>query len=263
MSHKIGLAVMILPLAFLLIFSITYGLNEYYDLASNLGVTLIMGMPCLLLAAISWLWPRRGGAAAATLSLLLLILSVSVIMISKVPPPGQQYPNLTFTEIAVHILPYAILFCGSIIAFILALKKKVESPDWLLKLMADGVGKLRATGLLTISLLGVIVALFFIIAIIIGGDSVPVANMFTGLIMGLTFATPLLFIIIGISRWPRQGGAVVGVLSIIALIFLVIRLIIADSSGPVFSQLLNEPLIFAAGIVLTGSILVFASARRY
>ena len=262
MSHKVGLTVMLLPFVFLLVFSVTYGLNEYYDLASNLGVALILGVPCLFVAAISWLWPRRGGVAATALSLLLLILSVSMIMTSKVPPPGQQYPVLTFVEIATHILPYAILYCGSMLAFISALRKKVSSPDWLLKLKAGGVSKLRAAGLFMIFSLGVVATLLLIIAILVGGDSVPVANLLTGLMMGLTIATPFLFIIIGIWRWPRQGSAVVGAISLAILIFLVIRLIAADPSDSSFPPILPVPFIIAVGVVLAGSILVYVSTRR-
>jgi len=182
-----------------------------------------------------------------------------MIMTSKVPPPGQQYPVLSFAEISIYILPYAVLFCGSILAFISALRKKVGSPDWLLKLKAGGVSKLRAAGLLMIFSLGVVSALFLIIAIVVGGDSVPVANLFTGLIIGLTIVTPLLFIIIGLWRWPRRVSAVVGAVSLAALIFLVIQLVSAD---PSFPPLIPVPFIFAAGIVLSGSILVFVSARN-
>ena len=201
MLHKIGLTVMLMPFVFLIVFSATYGLNEYYDLASNLQVALIQGVPCLFVAAISWLWPRRGGVVTIALSLLLLILSVSMIMTSKVPPPGQEYPVLSFAEIATYILPYAVLFCGSTLAFVSASMKKVVSPDWLLKLKVGGVSKLRATGLIMIFSLGVVTVLFFSIAIGVAGDSGPAANLLSGLMLGLTFATPLLFLFILIAAW--------------------------------------------------------------
>ncbi len=201
MLRKIGLAVMLLPFFFLIVFAVTHGLNEYYDLATNLGVALILGVPCLFAAAISWLWPRRGGVAAITLSLLLLALSASGIMTSKVPPPGQEQAVLWFAEIATYILPYAVLFVGSILALVSALMRKVDSPDWLLKLRAGGVSKLRAIVLIMVSSLSVVTILFFSIAILAGGDSVPAANLFTGLMMGLTFATPFLFLFIIIAAW--------------------------------------------------------------
>ena len=261
MSHKIGLSVMLLPFVFLIIFAVTHGLNEYYDLASNLQVALIQGVPCLLVAAISWLWPRRGGVAAIALSLLLLALSASAIMTSKAPAPGQEYTELSFAEISIYILPYAVLLFGSIMALVLAFVREAHSPTWLPRLSsgAAGVNKLRITGLLMIFSLGVVYILFFIVAIGISGDSVPAANLFTGLILGLTIATPLLFIIIGIWRWPRRGSAVVGGLSLAVLIFLALQLIAADSSFP---PRLPIPFIFAAGIVLAGSILAFISARN-
>lgn len=257
MSRKIGLTVMLLPLVFLVVFSATCGLNEYYDMSSNLGLALMLGVPCLFIAAVSWLWPRRGGVAAIISSLLLLTLSVTMIMTSKMPSLGQQYPVLTFTEVATHILPYAVLFCGSILAFTSALREKVTSPDWLLKLKAGGVSKLRAAGLLMIFSPGVVAAISLIIAIIVGGDSVPLANLLTGLIMGLMIVTPLLVVIIGIWRWPRRGSAVVGLLSLVGLILLIIRLITTDPSDP-----FTVPFSIAAGVVLVGSILVYASAKR-
>jgi len=265
MSHKLGLTVMLVPFVFLILLAVTHGLDGCYDLAGNLQVALILGVPCLFAAAIAWLWPRRGGVAAIMLSLLLLVLSVSMIMTSKVPPPGQQYPVLSLTEISIYILPYAVLFCGSILAFISALRKKAVSPDWLLKLKAGGVSKLRATGLLLMFSPGAVFILFFIIAIGISGDSVPAANLFTGLVLGLTFATPLLFIITAAWRWPRRGSAVTGGLSLAAMIFLAIQLVSADPSFPSFPSFppfLPIPFIFAAGIVLSGSILVFISARN-
>ena len=252
---------MLLPFVFLISFAVTHGLNEYYDLASNLGAALIQGVPCLFVAAISWLWPRKGGVGAIALSLLLLALSASGFMMSKVPAPGQEYPVFSFVELARYIFPYAILFIGSILALVSALMRKVGSPDWLPGLSAGvaGVNKLLVTGLLMMFSLGVVSILFFVIAIGISGDSVPAANLFMGLILGLTFATPLLFIIIGIWRWPRWGSAVVGGLSLAALIFFAIQLVSADPSSP---PRLPIPFIFAAGIVLSGSILVFISARN-
>jgi len=262
MSHKIGLTVMLLPFVFLIIFAVTHGLNEYYDLASNLQVAAIQGVPCLFVAAISWLWPRRGGMVAIALSLLLLTVSASGIMTSKAPAPGQEYTELSFTDISVYILPYAILLFGSIMALALAFVRKAHSPAWLPRLSAGaaGVNKLRITGLFMMFSLGVVYILLFIIAIGISGDSVPAANLFMGLILGLTFATPLLLIIIAAWRWPRRGSAVVGGLSLAALIFLAIQLVSANSSFP---PLLPILFIFAASIVLTGSILVFISAKNH
>ena len=254
---------MCLPFVFLVIFSATYGLNEYYDLATNLEVASIQGVPCLLLAAISWLWPRRGGVLAIALSLLLLALSTSAIMTSKAPAPGQEYPaELSLAEISIYILPYAILLFGSILAFVLASVREARSPGLLPRLRAGaaGVNKLRVTGLTMMFSLGVLYILLFIAAIAISGDSVPAANLFTGLILGLTFATLLLLIIIAVWRWPRRGSTAVGGLSLAALIFLAVQLVSADSSFP---RLLPIPFIFAATIVLAGSILVFISAKRH
>jgi len=248
---------MLLPFIFLVIFAVTHGLNEYYDLTSNLGVALILGVPCLFVAAISWLWPRRGGAVAIALSLLLFALSTSGIMTSKVPAPGQEHPVLSFAEIATHILPYAVLFLGSMLAFVSASMKKVVSPDWLPRLSAGGVSKLRATGLLMVFSPGVVFILFFIIAIGIGGDSGLAANLLSGLMMGLVFATALLFITIVVWRWPRWGSVVVGAVSLVILILLVIQLVAAHPSDPFL------PVLFIfVGIVLSGSILVFISAKR-
>ena len=134
MSHKVGLSVMLLPFVFLILFAVTHGLNEYYHLTTNLGVALIQGVPCLIVAAISWLWPRRGGIVATALSLFLLALSTSGIMTSRVPAPGQEYPVLSSTEISIYILPYAVLFLGSTLALISALMGKAGRPDWLLRL---------------------------------------------------------------------------------------------------------------------------------
>ena len=261
MSHKIGLTIMLLPFVFLILFAVTHGLNEYYDLGSNLQVALIQGIPCLFVFAISWLWPRRGGMVAIALSLSLLALSASGIMTSKVPAPGQEHPVLSFAEISIYILPYAVLFLGSILALVLTYVRKAHSPAFLLRLStgATGVNKLLVTGLLMMFSLGVVSILFFVIVIGISGDSVPTVNLFMGLALGLTFATPLLFIIIAVWRWPRWGSVVVGGLSLAALIFLAIQLVSAD---PSFPPLLPIPFIFAAGIVLAGSILVYASARR-
>lgn len=261
MSHKIGLTVMLLPFVFLIIFAVTHGLNEYYDLASNLQVALIQGVPCLFVAAISWLWPRRGGVVAIALSLLLLALSASGIMTSKVPAPGQEHPVLSFAEISIYILPYAVLFLGSILALISAYVRKAHSPAFLPRLSTSvtKVNKLLVTGLLMMFSLGVMCILFFVIAIGISGDSVPAVNLFMGLALGLTFATPLLFIIIAAWRWPRWGSVVVGGLSLAALLFLAIQLV---STDPSFPPRLPIPFIFAVGIVLSGSILVFISARN-
>jgi len=259
--HKIGLFVMLLPFVFLILFAVTHGLNEYYDLASNLGAALIQGVPCLFVAAISWLWPRRGGTVAIALSLLLLALSTSGIMMSKVPAPGQEYPVFSFVELARSIFPYAILFIGSILALVSALMRKVGSPDWLPGLSAGtaGVNKLLVTGLLTMFSLGVVFILFFFIGIGISGDSVLAVNLFMGLALGLTYAaTPLLFIIIAVWRWPRWGSVVVGGLSLAVLIFLAIQLVSTDPSSP---PRLPIPIVIAAGVVLAGSILVFISAK--
>jgi len=261
MSHKIGLTVMPVPFAFLIIFAVTHGLNEYYDLGSNLGVALIQGVPCLFVAAISWLWPRRGGTVAIALSVLLLALSASGIIMSKVSAPGQGHPVFSFTEISIYILPYAILFIGSILALVSASMKKFSSPDWLPRLSTGTtkMNRLLVTGLLMISSLGVVLIIFFTIATIIFGDSVPIVNLYTGLALGLLFATPLLFIIIAVWRWPRWGSVMVGVLSLVVLTFLAIQL---ASTYPSFPPLLTIPFIIEAGIVLAGSILVFISARN-
>jgi hypothetical protein len=261
MSHKIGLTIMLLPFVFLILFAVTHGLNEYYDLASNLQVALIQGVPCLFVAAISWLWPRKGGMVAVALSLLLLALSVSGIMTSKAPAPGQEQAVLSFTEISIYILPYVVLSLGSILALILAYVSKAHSPDWLPKLStsATKANRLLVAGLLMIASLGVALILFFIVATRIFGDSVPAVNLFTGLALGLLFATPLIFIIIAIWRWPRQGGTVVGSLSLVVLIFLVIQLV---STYPSHPPLLTIPLTVEACIVLAGSVLVFVSTRR-
>jgi hypothetical protein len=262
MSHKIGLTVMLVPFVFLFIFAVTHGLNEYYDLGSNLGAALIQGVPCLFIAAISWLWPRKGGMVSIALSLLLLALSASGIIMSKVPAPGQEFPVLSLVELARSIFPYGILFIGSILALVSALMKKVGSPDWLPRLStgAAGLNKLLVTGLLMISLLGIVFILFFFIGIGISGDSVLAINLFMGLALGLTYAaTPLLFIIIAVWQWPRWGSAVVGALSIAVLIFLVIQLVSTDPSSP---PRLPIPVIIAAGVVLIGSILVFISSRN-
>lgn len=208
MPRKIGLAIMLLPFVFLIIFAATHGLNEYYDLTSNLGVALIQGVPCIFVAVISWLWPRRGGVAALVMSLLLLTLSVSMVLTSKVPPPGQVYPVLSLAEVATYILPYAVLFLGSILAFISASINKAASPNWMLELRAHGVSKLRTALLIMISTLIVVTILFFSIAVLVGGDSVPAANLFTGLMMGLTFATPLLFLFIIIAAWRGNNWTV-------------------------------------------------------
>jgi hypothetical protein len=150
MSHKTGLTIMLLPFVFLILFAVTHGLNEYYDLASNLQVALIQGVPCLFVAAISWLWPRKGGVVAIALSLLLLALSVSGIMTSKAPAPGQEHAVLSFTEISIYILPYVVLSLGSILALILAYVSEAHSPDWLPKLStgATKVNRLLVTGFL-------------------------------------------------------------------------------------------------------------------
>ncbi len=247
---------MLLPFVFLILFAATHGLNDYYDLVSNLQVALIQGVPCLFVAAIYWLWPRKGGVVAIALSLLLLALSAIGIMISKAPAPGQEHTVLSFTEISIYILPYAVLSLGSILALILAYVRKAHSPDWLPGLSSDatGVNKLRITGLFMMFSLGAVSILFFVIAIGISGDSVLAANLFMGLILGLTFTTPLLLIIIAAWRWPRRGSAVVGSLSLAALIFLVIQLVSAD---PWFPALLLTP-----AIVLIGSISVFISTRN-
>ena len=258
--HKIGLFVMLLPFVFLMLFSVTNGLNEYYDLATNLEVALIQGVPCLLVAAISWLWPRRGGMMAIALSLLLLTLSASMIMTSKAPAPGREYPDLSFTEISIYILPYAVLFLGSILAF--ASARKANSPD-LLPTVSTGnvrVDKLRITGLLTMFLFGVVCILLFIIALGISGDSVPAANLFMGLTLGLTFATPPLLLAAAAWRWPLRGGAVAIGLSL-ALLLLPIVIWVMNPVRPIPWVL---PLIVSLTIIvlLIGSILVFISAKR-
>jgi hypothetical protein len=194
---------MLLPFVFLIIFAVTYGLNEYYDLVTNLGVALIQGVPCLFVAAVSWLWPRKGGMVAIVLSILLLALSTSGIMMSKAPAPGREYPVLSFVELAHFVFPYAILLIGSVLALVSALMRKVAGPNWLPKLSTGEVSKLRAASLLMMLSLVVACILFFVITIGIHGDSVLAANLFTGLMMGMTFATPLLCIFVTV--WLLLG----------------------------------------------------------
>lgn len=258
--RKAGLFIMLLPFVFLIIFSLTHGLNEYYDLATNLGVSLIQGVPCLLVTATSWLWPRRGGTVAVVLSLLLLTLSASMIMMSKAPAPGQEFPTLSFTEISTHILPYTILLFGSILAF--ASARKANSPDLLPRVSTGNarVDKLRRTGLLMMFLFGVGCILLFIIAIGIGGDMVLAGNLFVGLTLGLTFATLPLLLAAAAWRWPFRGGAVAIGLSL-ALLLLLIIIWVMDPVRPipwVWPLIVSLPII----VLLIGSILVFISAKR-
>lgn len=196
---------MLVPFLFLLIFAVTYGLNEYYDLASNLMVACMMGVPCLFLAVISFLWPRWGGTAAASLALLLMVLSVSGILMSKIPPPGQEYPVFSLAEVVTYMLPYTVLFCGSIFALIGAFTKNFKGPDWLMGLRFGGVQTARSLSLIVLFSLIVACVIFFVVTIGISGDSIWAVNLLSGFMLGLTYAAPLLLLFIIVAwRWPRQ-----------------------------------------------------------
>ena len=257
---------MLLPFIFYIIYPVVHGLNEYYyDLAANLGEGLIFGVPCLFVTAVSWLWPRWGGTVAVVLSLLLLTLSTLLIMTSKAPAPGQEFPTLSFTDISIFILPYTILLIGSILAFASAWKTKMLD---LLPRISTGnarVDKLRKTGLLMMLLLGVVSILFFVAIMGIIGDMVLVGNLCVGLQMGLTFATPPLFLAAVAWRWPLRGGATAIGLSSASLVFPVFLIVMSIiSPDPVWRLPWLSIVIVSLPIIVLfiGSILVFISAKK-
>jgi hypothetical protein len=255
--RKAGLIIMLLPLAFYIIFAITHGLNEYYDLSTNLIAGLSFGVPCLLFTAAAWLWPRRGGVAAVVLSLLLLALATS----SSVTSVDWHHRDFSFLmDIFVWAFPYAVLLVGSILAFVSA--KKANSPDLLPRISTGNarVDKLRKAGLLIMFLFGVLTVLLFIIGIGISGDMVLVGNLWTGLQLGLVVATPPLLLAVVAWRWPLWGGGIAAGVSI-ALITLSIIRIVTDIFFPLW--FFSVPLVGLSFIfLLIGSILVLASVRK-
>lgn len=259
--HKAGLIIMLLPLAFYIIFAITHGLNKYgyWDLSTNLIAGLSYGVPCLNFTVAAWLWPRRGGAVAVLLSLLLLALAT----FPRATSVDWHHRDFSFLmDIFIWTFPYAILLVGSILAFVSA--KKANSPDLLPRISTGNarVDKLRKAGLLMMFLFGVLCVLFFTIGMGIGGDMVLAGNLLTGLQMGLMFATPPLLLTAAAWRWPLWGGVVAAGVSI-AVITSNIMWIVTDIFLPLGIRIFSWPLLGLSYIfLLIGSILVLASLRK-
>ena len=194
--RKAGLSMMLVPFVFYIIYPVTYGLSEYYDLSTNLRAGLIYGVPCFFVTAAAWLWPRRGGVTAVLLSLVLLVLATS----SSVTSVDWHHRDFSFlTDVFVVTFPYAVLLVGSILTF--ASASKAYSPDLLPRISTGNAraDKLRKAGLLIMFLLGVLTVLFFIIVMVIIGDMVLAGNLLMGLQLGLIFATP--FLLIAAAAW--------------------------------------------------------------
>lgn len=255
--RKAGLFIMLLPFVFYIIYPVTHGLNEYYDLSTNLIVGLLYGVPCLLFTAAAWLWPRRGGVAAVLLSLLLLALATS----SRVTSVDWHHRDFSFlTDVFVVTFPYAVLLVGSILALVSA--KKANSPDLLPRISTGNarVDKLRKAGLLMMFVFGVLSVLYFTIGMGIGGDSGILENLLGGFLIGSVFATPPLLLTPAAWRWPLWGGVVAAGVAIAVITLNIIR-IVTGIFFPlwVFSwTFLGLSFIF----LLIGSILVLASVRK-
>jgi len=248
---------MLLSFAYLVVFAVSHGLNEYYDLTSNISVGLLLAVPCLFVTALSWLWPHRGSAASLVLASVLLVLSVVSIMTAKVPPPGQELPVLTFAEIATYIVPYVILLCGSILVYIST--RKDTFPDLLPEVSTGNarVDKLRKAGLLMILISSVVGIVVFITLIGISGDSMPAANIFSGLVMGLTFAMIPLILGAIAWQWPDKGGIVAVGLSLAWLIIVTVTMVNSLQLLWIVGRIVYPPIV----LLLIGSSLVFFSTK--
>ncbi|MFC2045690.1 hypothetical protein ACFLUH_03325 [Chloroflexota bacterium] len=258
--RKAGLLVMFLSFVYLMVYAVTHGLNEYYDLASSINVGLIFSMPCLFVTAVSWHWPRRGGIASVVLASVLLTLSVVTIMTAKVPLSGQELPALSFSEVSRYILPYAILLCGSILALVAARRTDVSDLLPSASIGSARVDKLRKTGLLIMLISGVVGILTFITLIGISGDSMPASNIFSGLVMGLAFATIPLILAAVAWRWPHKGSMVAMGVCLTWFTFVTVTMI---NGFTVHLPWIVSRIVYPSIIVLlVGSCLVFVSARR-
>jgi MFS family permease len=256
--RRAGLIIAILPVPFLLIYAVSQGLNEYYGFYDNLLVAFMYGMPCLLVAAVSWRWPRRGGAIAILVALLLLVFSTISIIASKSPDPVLQRTVLTFTEIATFIVPYAMLLVGCALAFIPVWKFSVRDfrPRTAWRTVRDN--KLAKAGLWIMLLPGIIVILTFIIAIGLGGDMIPSMNFFAGFLMGSMLGGLPLLLAIAAWRWPLRGGAIAAGLSIIGMLVSgLLWLLFAEYPNP-----LALTLLVLLTLSLVGGLMVFFSAKR-
>jgi hypothetical protein len=256
--RRAGLIVAILPVPFLLIYAVSQGLNEYYDFSNNLIAALMFSMPCLLVTAVSWRWPRRGGVAAILVALLLLSFSTISIIESKVPDPVLQRTVFTLTEISTFIVPYAMLFIGCALAFapVWKLSDRDFRPRTGWKTVENS--RLAKAGLWMMLLPGIVVILTFIIAIGLGGDMVPSMNFFTGFLMGsMLGGLPLLLAAVA-WRWPLRGGAVAAGLSIIGMLVSgLLRLLFAEHPNP-----LALTFLVLLTLSLVGGLMVFFSTRR-
>lgn len=257
--RKAGLIIAILPVPFLLIYAVSQGLNEYYGFSDNLLVALMHSMPCLLVTAISWRWPRRGGATAILVALLLLVFSTISIIKSKAPDPVLQRTVLTFTEISTFIVPYVMLLVGCALA--LAPVWKLSDKDFRPRTEWETVGdnRLAKAGLWMMLLPGMVVILTFVISIGLVGDMVPSMNFFVGFLMGSMLGGLPLLLAVAAWRWPLQGGfAAAGLSVIVMLVYVFLELLFAEYPA--------NPLALSFFVLLTpslvGGLLVFISARR-
>jgi len=256
--RRAGLIIAVLPVPFLLTYAVSQGLNEYYGFSANLLVALMHGMPCLLVTAVSWRWPRRGGVAAILVALLLLAFSTVSIIGSKAPDPVLQRTVLTFTEIATFIVPYAMLFVGCALAFIPAWK--LSGRDFRPRTEWGTVrdSKLAKAGLWMMLLPGMVVILASVILIGMSGDMIPSMNFFAGFLMGSVFGGLPLLLAAAAWRWPLQGGAVVGGFSVIGMLVSgLLGLLFTERPNP-----LASPFLVLLTLSLAGGLLVFFSARR-
>ena len=250
---------MLLPVAFYIIYAVTHGLNEYWDFSTNLQGGLMLGLPCLLGAGASWLWPRRGGIAAVVLSLSLLIFSTFFIAASKAPAPSQGLrPSLSFTDISIWILPYAILLIGSILALASAKEATGLGLPQRTNVGTVRVNKLRKTALVMMLLPGALFILFFIILIGISGDMIVVGNLFMGFLMGSMYGGPLLLLTAAAWRWPLPGSAVAIGLSIAAIAWRGVALF-SEPGGHPFAFMFAFMFLSLMIIFLIGSVMVLIS----
>jgi len=256
--RRAGLIVAILPLPFLLIYAVSQGLNEYYGFSDNLLVALMHSMPCLLVTAVSWRWPRRGGATAILVALLLLVFSTISIIASKAPDPILQRTILTFTEISTFIVPYAMLLTGCALAFIPVWKLSDRDFRPRTEWETIGANKLAKAGLWMMLLPGMVVILTFVISIGLGGDMVPSMNLFVGFLMGSMLGGLPLLLAATAWRWPLLGGAIAAGLSVIGMLVNgLLGLLFAEHPNP-----LALTFLVLLTLSLVGGLLVFISARR-
>lgn len=236
-----GLILVVLGLLLCFIFPVAREYNEFLLLPERRTNILLLALghagPIYLVLAINLVWPRRGAIPAIALSFCTMLAATLAIVTSVDLSVFNTFTRATgiLKELVFWVSPYLLSLTGSLMALISARRKGTELPSRR-ELAAPKTGVLRTVGLIAICLAGMAQIFYSTVMSMLGGDSGPVANFFTGLVMGFIYGGPVLLMALAVKRFPRTGGILAVTASLGLLLFSIARIM---NSAPNYDRIAN------------------------